>query len=86
MDEYGHIDHKDVTTSAQAPREDPTASKSDRVVSETAPLMQEEERATGAISWAIYAKYFRYAGSVLWAPTIITLLLLSQGAAGELNS
>ncbi|CAA7270432.1 unnamed protein product [Cyclocybe aegerita] len=41
-------------------------------------LMQIEERNTGAVSWTTYAKYLRYAGGVIWAPFILTLLVLTQ--------
>lgn len=47
-----------------------------------AALMQQEERARGAVSVATYLKWFRLSGSVLWAPVIISLLLIAQGAAG----
>ncbi|KAJ3506143.1 hypothetical protein NLJ89_g7032 [Agrocybe chaxingu] len=43
-------------------------------------LMQIEERNTGAVSWTTYAKYLQYTGGVIWAPFILTLLVLTQGA------
>jgi hypothetical protein len=46
-------------------------------------LIQSEERVTGSVPWVTYTKYFRFAGSILWVPAIITLVLLSQGASGE---
>ena len=49
-------------------------------------LMQLEERNTGAVTWSIYRKYLRYAGSVAWAPFILFLLTLSQVAQGISNS
>lgn len=45
-------------------------------------LMQEEERLTGAVTWRVYSKYFRYAGSIFWAPVILILLILTQGSQG----
>jgi ATP-binding cassette subfamily C (CFTR/MRP) protein 1 len=45
-------------------------------------LMQIEERNTGAITWSIYHKYLRFAGSVAWAPFLLLLLTLSQVAQG----
>ena len=45
-------------------------------------LMQIEERNTGAITWNIYQKYLRFAGSVAWAPFLLLLLTLSQVAQG----
>lgn len=46
-------------------------------------IIQLEERVTGSVSWVTYAKYFRFAGSILWVPAIIMLALLSQAASGE---
>ncbi|OBZ77828.1 Oligomycin resistance ATP-dependent permease YOR1 [Grifola frondosa] len=43
-------------------------------------LMQTEERVTGSVSYAVYTKYLRFAGGILWAPFIVLLLVLSQGA------
>ena len=45
-------------------------------------LMQIEERNTGAISWSVYHKYLRFAGSVAWAPFLLFLLMLNQVAQG----
>ena len=45
-------------------------------------LMQEEERLTGAVSWQTYGVYFRYAGGLSWAPLILLLTGLMQGAQG----
>ena len=45
-------------------------------------LMQIEERNTGAITWSIYYRYLRFAGSVAWAPFLLFLLTLSQVAQG----
>ena len=45
-------------------------------------LMQQEERLTGAVSWRTYGAYFRYAGGLSWAPLIIVLTGLMQGAQG----
>ncbi|KAL4252214.1 ATP-binding cassette transporter C [Abortiporus biennis] len=43
-------------------------------------LMQAEERVTGSVAYSTYAKYFRYAGGVFWAPVVGTLLVLLQGS------
>ena len=42
-------------------------------------LMQAEERNVGAVTWSVYAKYFRSAGGLVWAPVIAVLLLLVEG-------
>ncbi|KAF9262693.1 multidrug resistance-associated ABC transporter [Marasmius fiardii PR-910] len=43
-------------------------------------LMQEEERMTGAVTWNTYAQYLRHAGSILWAPVILFLMVLTQSS------
>ncbi|KAJ7753347.1 multidrug resistance-associated ABC transporter [Mycena maculata] len=43
--------------------------------------MSTEERLTGAVLGEVYLKYFRFAGSVLWAPALILLSAMVQGAA-----
>ncbi|MCJ1276313.1 hypothetical protein MMC21_004118 [Puttea exsequens] len=45
-----------------------------------AALMQQEERAVKAVSWGVYAAYVRASGSILYAPLVLFLLVLSQGA------
>jgi hypothetical protein len=48
-------------------------------------LIQDEERVTGSVAWVTYLKYFRYAGSKFWVPTITFLVMLSQIAVGKLT-
>lgn len=43
-------------------------------------LMQEEERATKAVSWSVYGAYLRAGGSLLVLPLVLFLLIISQGA------
>ncbi|TQN69244.1 Multidrug resistance protein fer6 [Colletotrichum shisoi] len=45
-----------------------------------AALMQQEERAVASVPWKVYGDYIRASGSMLNAPFLIFLLLLSQGA------
>ncbi|GKT84693.1 ABC transporter family protein [Colletotrichum tofieldiae] len=45
-----------------------------------AALMQQEERAIASVPWKVYGDYIRASGSILNAPFLIFLLLLSQGA------
>ena len=45
-----------------------------------AALMQQEERAVKSVSWNVYVAYARASGSVLVAPIIFMLLVISQGA------
>lgn len=53
----------------------------DEVVDEDkhgADLMQAEDRAVRSVSWSVYAAYLKAAGSVLIAPVVFVLLVLSQ--------
>jgi ABC-type multidrug transport system fused ATPase/permease subunit len=43
-------------------------------------LMQQEEKAVSSVGWEVYAAYIRAAGSMLVAPGILALLLISQAA------
>ena len=45
-----------------------------------AALMQQEERAVKSVSWSVYIAYVRASGSILFAPLVFFLLVLSQGA------
>ena len=45
-----------------------------------AALMQQEERAVKSVSWNVYIAYVRASGSILFAPLVFFLLVLSQGA------
>ncbi|KAK4692035.1 hypothetical protein P7C71_g5091, partial [Lecanoromycetidae sp. Uapishka_2] len=45
-----------------------------------AALMQQEERAVKSVSWGVYAAYVRASGSLLHAPLVILILIISQGA------
>lgn len=43
-------------------------------------LMQAEERAVSSVPWSVYTTYIRASGSILNAPLVVIVLLLSQGA------
>ncbi|KAK4043033.1 ATP-binding cassette transporter YOR1 [Parachaetomium inaequale] len=43
-------------------------------------LMQSEERAVASVPWSVYASYIKASGSMLNAPIVVGLLVLSQGA------
>lgn len=47
----------------------------------TKPLLQTEERATSSVGWKVYKAYIEGSGTILTAPGIIFVLLLSQGAS-----
>lgn len=85
MEEYGSQEKDDeAAATGSTEKEDKVPedahAKQDDKTSAATPLMQVEERETGAVTWKVYASYFRMAGSVLWAPAIALLLALSQGA------
>ena len=43
-------------------------------------LMQQEDRAVSSVGWEVYAAFIRAAGSILVAPMILGVLLISQAA------
>ncbi|KAH6611162.1 abc transporter family [Trichoderma cornu-damae] len=45
-----------------------------------AALMQQEERAEASVPWSVYGAYVRASGTLLNAPLVIFILILSQGA------
>lgn len=45
-------------------------------------LMQAEERVTGSVAMSTYANYLRFAGGIVWGPTILLLLIMTQGSQG----
>lgn len=45
-----------------------------------AALMQQEERAKSSVPWSVYGAYIGASGSLLNAPLVVFVLLLSQGA------
>ncbi|KXT18138.1 hypothetical protein AC579_7720 [Pseudocercospora musae] len=45
-----------------------------------AALMQQEEKAVNSVGWSVYVAYIKAAGSILVAPLILGLLIISQGA------
>ncbi|KAL7797624.1 P-loop containing nucleoside triphosphate hydrolase protein [Trichoderma ceciliae] len=45
-----------------------------------AALMQQEERAEASVPWSVYGAYVRASGTLMNAPLVIFILVLSQGA------
>jgi ATP-binding cassette subfamily C (CFTR/MRP) protein 1 len=90
MDEYGALEEqkeKKEETSDEAADEKDAAKVADPAVEKKQnALMQQEERAMGAVSLKTYVKYSRYAGGLSWAIPLVILLLLSQGASGTWHS
>ncbi|EMD36548.1 hypothetical protein CERSUDRAFT_115579 [Gelatoporia subvermispora B] len=83
MDEYGNLE-KEAQSEKEEGEEDKKEGKSKekdvKDGKEQPGLMQAEERLVGAVSSTVYTKYLRFAGSLMWAPILTTLLILSQGA------
>ena len=85
MEEHGSLEHQEAASDDEAEeKEDIDESKVVAPAPEKAvpALMQEEERLTGAVSWSIYSKYFRFAGGIYVFPMILLWIALSQGAQG----
>lgn len=61
-------------------KEAPKADEIQKKKKKGAALMQQEERAEASVPWSVYSAYIRASGSMLNAPFVIFLLLLSQGA------
>lgn len=88
MDEYGNqnAEHAEAaegeTVKKDIYQKSIVKAKSD---ASQAALMQEEERQTGAVTLTTYTKYLRYAGGLIWAPFILAMLVLMQGASVSNN-
>ncbi|KAF9466028.1 multidrug resistance-associated ABC transporter [Collybia nuda] len=82
MDEYGNLEQEEQEerkkVKAKGADDDDSVEVDPKKAGAT--LMQAEERNTGSVTWAVYANYLRFAGGVVWAPIIILLLTLTQGA------
>jgi hypothetical protein len=86
MDEYGNLEEQKQTEESRTSQDGvPENSIKHDAKKAAVDLMQDEERNIGAVTWTIYAKYMRFAGGRFWAPLILFLLALSQGAQGDLS-
>ncbi|KAG5981612.1 hypothetical protein E4U55_002748 [Claviceps digitariae] len=45
-----------------------------------AALMQQEEKAQASVPWSVYGAYIRASGTILNAPLVLVVLIISQGA------
>ncbi|TFY55007.1 hypothetical protein EVJ58_g8525 [Rhodofomes roseus] len=83
IEEYGNMEKEKVKAEAQAVEKvDESVALGASKESDVAQpqLMQEEERLTGSVSWKTYGAFFRYAGGLAWAPLLLLLVALMQGA------
>lgn len=84
MAEYGRSEDEDEAVAHKETQEDaPEAAASEE---KAVALMQEEERNTGAVSWATYREFLRYGGGMWWLPVVLLPLVLSQVAQGNFLS
>ncbi|KAJ7036806.1 multidrug resistance-associated ABC transporter [Mycena alexandri] len=80
MEDYGNLDEEEaVVKGEKAPVVADEKEEVDLKKGQVA-LMQTEERMTGAVSFETYGKYLKFAGGLAWAPVILLLLTLGQGA------
>jgi len=71
---------KDKSVNEDETEDEKKDAKKRKTAKRGAALMQQEERAVKAVSWGVYAAYVRASGSILYAPLIILILIISQGA------
>lgn len=83
MEDYGNLEKKEKEVATVARADEPAMGPAKADAKDARPLMQKEERNTGAVTLKTYARYFRYAGGLFWIAVIILELILYQGASGE---
>ncbi|KAK3359696.1 P-loop containing nucleoside triphosphate hydrolase protein [Lasiosphaeria hispida] len=67
---------KDETAVTEVTEEEGSAKKNKK----NKGLMQSEERALASVPWSVYTSYVRASGTILNAPLVLLLLILSQGS------
>ncbi|KAF9447357.1 multidrug resistance-associated ABC transporter [Macrolepiota fuliginosa MF-IS2] len=85
IEEHGNLEQEDqgahgVETRPKAKDEKDEETGHEGAAKKGPDLMQAEERNTGAVTWDVYKHYLRFAGGLIWAPIVIALLVLTQGA------
>ncbi|KAG6873111.1 hypothetical protein C0995_002774 [Termitomyces sp. Mi166 len=81
MEEYGRTEAQTGVRSGQGKTQTTLVDRDQNAKKEVeAALMQEEERNTGAVTLDVYKKYLRFSGGLVWAPIIVSLLLLNEGS------
>lgn len=86
IQEYGNIEQEKLKAEATVVEkvDESTALGASKDSDKEQPdLMQQEERVTGSVTWKIYGTYLRYSGGLAWAPLILLLTGLMQGAQGS---
>lgn len=82
MDDYGSLEEAEKGSKKEGAVANSPEELGNKKVDAT--LMQAEERNTGSVTWQVYAKYLHFAGGIIWAPVILLLLTLTQGAQGKI--
>lgn len=85
MEEYGSQE-QDKDEKEEDKTKEKSGADSPSKLGKKSGLMQAEERVTGSVSSTVYVKYLRYAGGLIWAPIILTMLAGFQGSSGKLNA
>ncbi|KAG6873113.1 hypothetical protein C0995_002776 [Termitomyces sp. Mi166 len=80
MDEYGSLQDAEEEVKKKAEKADAADAAGHDAKKSDAALMQTEERNTGSVTWKVYGNYLHFSGGIVWAPIILILLTLVQGA------
>ncbi|KAI0826665.1 multidrug resistance-associated ABC transporter [Trametes gibbosa] len=80
MEEYGSLEKQEANAIIDKPDLKVKDKKAKGPEREHQTLIQAEERLTGAVSFSVYTKYFKFAGGATVFPMIMLWLVLSQGA------
>ncbi|KJK74072.1 Oligomycin resistance ATP-dependent permease YOR1 [Metarhizium anisopliae BRIP 53293] len=74
------VEEKEEEPEAAAPVDLADERKKRKQNKKGAALMQQEEKPESSVPWSVYGAYVRASGSILNAPLVITILIISQGA------
>ena len=83
MEEYGSQEEEEKREEIVATKQENKLAVPAEVKKGNKKLMQDEERLTGAVTWSVYSRYFKFAGG--WMASVLPLVLfvvLSQVAQG----
>ncbi|KAK0199743.1 multidrug resistance-associated ABC transporter [Desarmillaria ectypa] len=79
MEEYGTTEiEEDTPELEKIDAIDIKTEKANTMKDKKGVLMQTEERYTGSVAWTTYRDYLRFAGGIIWAPILLSLLVLNQ--------
>ena len=87
IEEFGAAEEEKEDEIDEVKGEQATITKKDAPAAERgaqAPLMSQEEREIGSVSFSVYSRYLSYAGGSFWALVVLGLLTLQQSSTGAL--